>query len=190
MNINNKHWKPTHIFSEYYRISDNGELYSIRADKILRYSIDPYGYRYYVLCVDGNRRTIKAHRLVAMAFIPNPDNKPAIDHINGIKTDNRVSNLRWCSNKENSNNPLTLAKLRQTAANNIPKLVEASIKRNFGRKSVVVYKGNELVGTFKSQRLAAEFAKTRESHVSSCLSGNRKTSHGYTFKRVDDKLCV
>lgn len=190
MFVDDQHWKPTHIFPEHYRISDSGELYSVRADKILRYSVDPYGYRYYVLCVEGNRRTIKAHRLVAMAFIPNPDSKPAIDHINGVKTDNRVSNLRWCSNKENSNNPLTLAKLRQTAANNMPKLIEASIKRNFGRKAIEVYKGGKLIGTFKSQRLAAEYTKTRECHISSCLSGKRKQAGGYTFKRVDDKLCV
>ena len=190
MVIDNQHWKPTHIFPEHYRISDSGELYSIRADRILRFSVDPDGYRYYVLCVAGERHTVRAHRLVALAFIPNPDEKPAIDHINGIKTDNRADNLRWCSNKENSHNPVTYTKLKKSAIARLPKMYEKSRERNFGRKAVAVCKNGKLIRVFGTQRLASEYTGASEGHISSCLSGNRKSSKGYTFKRIDDKLCV
>lgn len=55
----------------------------------------------------SKHRTFRIHRLVAKYFIPNPENKPCIDHINTDKTDNRVENLRWCTNQENQMNPLT-----------------------------------------------------------------------------------
>ena len=62
---------------------------------------------------DGNIKTMFIHRLVAIAFIPNPDNLPEVDHINTIRDDNRVENLRWVSKKENMNNPLTKETLRE-----------------------------------------------------------------------------
>lgn len=72
---------------------------------------------YYAICFgknrDGTRNEYYIHRLVAKAFIPNPDNKPQIDHINTIRTDNRVCNLRWVTASENHYNPISLKRFEK-----------------------------------------------------------------------------
>lgn len=72
---------------------------------------DSDGYIVTTLSKNGTQKVHKVHRLVAEAFIPNPDNKPCIDHINTIRDDNRICNLRWVTYQENSDNPLSSVKL-------------------------------------------------------------------------------
>ena len=70
--------------------------------------------RYFQVALNnkGKRKYVSVHRLVAQAFIPNPDNKPCIDHIDGNRANNRVDNLRWVTHKENSNNPITRERIK------------------------------------------------------------------------------
>ena len=67
----------------------------------LKHCKDSTGYIVRALCKNGKMKTFKLHRLLAIAFIPNPENKPCIDHINGIRNDNRLENLRWVTYQEN-----------------------------------------------------------------------------------------
>ena len=108
-------WKRLQGYSINYLINDYGIIRNLGTDQILKPTLLRGGYLRYILREKGGKRkTCLVHRLVAKAFIPNPNNLPDVDHINGVRTDNRVENLRWVSAKENMNNPITIQHIKDT----------------------------------------------------------------------------
>lgn len=108
-------WKDIVGYEGIYQVSNLGRIKSYhvhgKQGGLRTFREDKDGYFVLFLHKDGKKAIKKVHRLVAIAFIPNPNNKPCVDHINTNKMDNRVSNLRWCTIKENSENPLSRAHL-------------------------------------------------------------------------------
>ena len=86
---------------EGYSISKDGEIWSERSNKLLSPFPDKKGYLLCNLYRNGIRKQHKIHRLVALTFIPNPENKPQVNHIDGNKANNHIDNLEWASPKEN-----------------------------------------------------------------------------------------
>lgn len=86
----------------YDRIVDFNKIKALRPSKLLKTRVGKGGYEYTVVSVNKKRETLKIHRMVAIAFIPNLENKLCVNHINGIKTDNRADNLEWVTYSENS----------------------------------------------------------------------------------------
>jgi len=115
-------WKEIEGYEGLYEVSSEGRVRSIIKGNYLTFkSLNKY--QRVGLCVHSLQKWFLVHRLVAQAFIPNPDNKPEVDHINCDRSDNRVENLRWVTSKENNNNPLTRQHKSQVLSG-IPKTIE------------------------------------------------------------------
>lgn len=109
-------WLPINGFEKSYEVSNQGRVKSLNRivpkscltletmnikERILKPGIDKKGYLRIVLCSNGKMYTKKVHRLVAIHFIPNPDNLPEVNHIDTVKINNWVENLEWCTTQSN-----------------------------------------------------------------------------------------
>lgn len=93
-------WKDVVGYKGIYKVSNTGKIINSNG-KIIKQFKDHKGYLITQLSNNKKKKTVRVHRIVAYAFIPNPENKPQINHINCNKEDNRIENLEWCTNEEN-----------------------------------------------------------------------------------------
>ena len=115
-----------------YLIFNDGGVFSIKTNIFLKTYKDKYGYLKVILYKNGKGKNLKIHRLIALHYIPNPENKPCIDHIDRNKTNNNIDNLRWVTPSENSINR-TYTKDNKLKEKNISKMgngFQVSITRN------------------------------------------------------------
>jgi hypothetical protein len=96
-------WRPVKGYEDRYKVSNTGVVFSEISKKFLTPKIDRYGYKVVSLCRDGKAKHTTVHRLVAIAFIPNPYGLPTVNHKDENKLNNLVTNLEWATVKENVN---------------------------------------------------------------------------------------
>lgn len=126
---------------EYYYVTTNGKVFSDfrGGKKEISGSISKKGYKRFTLGGRKNKKSIFCHRLVALTFIPNPNNYPDIDHINRDKLDNRVENLRWCNKLMNNENRVWSENPRRNNKLNEKYISKKSVKSVYKGKVTYYY---------------------------------------------------
>ena len=141
---------------ENYCITQDAKVFSKKAGLFLKQSKSKSGYLMVTLKAKGKKaKTITIHRLVALYFIPNVENKIEVNHINGIKTDNSIGNLEWCTREEN---------LKHGHETGLFK----NLRRERDMNAKAIYQ-EETGLTFKSMRVASKHFKVSEQYISQCV---------------------
>lgn len=161
-----------------YQVSNIGEVYSLKSNKILKQYLrgrENRLYYYVSLSRNGIHTQYKVSRLVAMSFLPNPNNLPLINHKDENKLNNNVDNLEWCDYEYNNN-----------YGNRKQKMVETR-KLNGNCVFTIMCDKNtkEPIKTFESTRDAIKFLNLKDSasgNISAVIKGRKKSAYGYFWK--------
>jgi hypothetical protein len=183
-------WKKIDGFDHYY-INTVGEVYSEKTNRLLTPHLKN-GYIFITLrtMVKDDVYTSKnyrVHRLVAKAFIDNPDNKPQVNHINADKRDNRVENLEWCTMEENIQHSKDLKLSRPGGILNKPKEV---IRINPLDGTIKEYGSIQLAvkDLFIDEQLSAQKLAGKTKGIRRVLNGLTRSHKGYIFKYKSDVI--
>ena len=142
-----------------YLIYPDGKVYSKKTKRYLKPGTDTGGYKYVNLCKDGKPKSYLVHRLVALHYIPNPENKPEVDHRYRDKSDNRVQNLRWATRSENNQN----TGIRKDNTSGIKNISYDNKYNRYNYKKI--FRGVRIDKYFKTLEEAIQFKNEYESKL-------------------------
>lgn len=153
-----------------YSISETGEVKNDVSGRMLNPSIQQ-GYCHVGLTIDGKIRRFRVHRLVAIAFIENPENKPYVNHIDGCRSNNSVQNLEWCTPAENTQHAVRTGLMSPTR-----------------EKRVIQYSlDGEKIQEFISLSEAARQTGSQGAKITLCCQFQRKTHNGFQWRYKEDE---
>lgn len=151
-----------------YWVTEEGEVFSNITNKFLKKILNINGYYRTQIRENGKNKYVFIHRLVAELYLENTENKPCVNHINGIKTDNRVENLQWCSRSENGIHAYRLGLNTNKMSEAIEAQAKAKRKLTYKQAEEII---NRLIKGEKQKNLANEFNVSI--HVIANIAGKR-----------------
>lgn len=156
-------------FPNYY-VSNFGNVKNSKGKKLKKH-LHRDGYVEYLLYKDKKHYHVKAHRIVAMAFIPNPDNLPQVNHIDEVRTNNSVDNLEWCTARYNSN--------YGSRNTNIITSVGFLNKKKTGKHISVYNKEKNETLVFSSLKECSIYIGISTTQIRNIISGKTRKTHKY-----------
>lgn len=149
-----------------YQVSDDGKIKSFKykSERIMKTRKDKDGYLLVGLSKNNNVKTMKVHRLVAETFIPNPDNLPVVRHLNDIPNDNRLENLAWGTDKDNTNDLIRNGRHCWTGPR---------------KRRITVFEKDGIKKEYSSLSEGCKDNNVRIGHASSVARGKRNHTGGY-----------
>ena len=171
-------WKPVVGYEGFYEVSNLGRVKTLHYNRLLKPNKDKYGYYKVSLRLNGKSKSYTVHRLVAMAFVDNPYNKPCVGHKDETKTNNFASNLEWVTWAENDRMPLHRKRISEHcnwrgkgALHNCSKAV-----LQFDKKGNFI---TEFVSTQEAERITGI---AHQSIGQCCLKRKYKSAGGFVWK--------
>lgn len=160
-----------------YEVTSDGMVYSSRSGRFLKPSRQTNGYLSVELAGDGGRKRVLVHRIVAKAFVPNPDNLPQVNHINERRDDNRAENLEWVTPWQNIHHGTCIA--RRMAHTDYSTESRKQLARNMSRRTWKKTKNIDTGEVFPNAMEASRAYGVPHSNICECGRGLRKSAGGY-----------
>ena len=152
---------------ENYEVSNLGKVRNIKSGIMLKPWITKDGYLRHCLYKHNKRKNLLLHRIIATAFIDNPGKKPQINHIDENKLNNDLSNLEWCTERENA---IHGTRTKRVAEKLSKKVIQLDLNDN-------------VLNEFESMRQAERETGIPNGNISSCCNGRTKSAGGYKWRR-------
>jgi hypothetical protein len=174
-----------------YAINPFGEVVNVKTGKTIKHKITKDGYHRVTLCGENGHKTFSVHRLVAIAFVPNPENKPTVNHINEDKNDNSVENLEWATWREQNVHGTRLKRARENTNYKTRRINYAQVAakhdylsqaRAMMKPVTKLDKDGQIIETYDGMGVAARANGLNASHIHKCCNGRSKMCGGYRWR--------
>ncbi|ALM64160.1 HNH endonuclease [Lactococcus phage 936 group phage Phi4.2] len=155
-----------------YEVSNLGKIRNTKSGRIRKPFLQPNGYLGFCLCENNKPKFLYLHRILATAFIDNPEEKPQVNHIDENKLNNDLSNLEWCSARENLTHG---TRTKRAAEKHCKKVVQLDLDDN-------------VLNVFKSMTQAERETGVSQGSISRCCDGERKSAGGFKWRKENERI--